>query len=535
MSYLKRLPKYPCHVRKTRIIYSKRKRQGKLSDICISFAQHLEIVALVNENINASFDKQTDFVCKGGQSKERSLWFHKDQNEKLSMWRCSNLECEWAAAHEDAGPKKDEINKDNILPKPSEETLRLEPIGDELIKYFAGRQITADILQKNVMQKISNKSVIAFTYRRNGELVSCKFRNSKIKEYWQAKNGEKILYGLDGIKEGNDIVIVEGELDKLSMEQAGIPNCVSVPDGAPQKVSKKLPTKREDSNLRYLSDCYGHVDKASRIVLATDGDQCDNVLRRCIALYNSITYFLGFLRCWRVTWPKKDESSCYKDANEVLVHLGAEALRHIVETAEKYEILDDPTADEVNKKPSEETLRLEPLGDKLIEYFAGRKISADILQKNAVMQMIDDKNVIAFTYRRNGELVNCTFYSITSRKLWQAKNGERILYGLDGIKEGNDIVIVADELDKLSMEQAGIPNCISLPVSALQKASKNALSDKRKDLKFKYLLDCNGVKNASRIILATHGNRPGPGLAELSSVLGKERFVIKMFKKTINE
>lgn len=35
---------------------------------------------------------------------------------------------------------------------------------------------------------------------------------------------------------------VEGEIDKLSMEQAGLINCVSVPDGAPQKVStKELP------------------------------------------------------------------------------------------------------------------------------------------------------------------------------------------------------------------------------------------------------------------------------------------------------
>nr|GEV36365.1 hypothetical protein [Tanacetum cinerariifolium] len=119
----------------------------------------------------------------------------------------------------------------------------------------------------------------------------------------------------------------------------------------------------------------------------------------------------------------------------------------------------------------------------LIEYFAGRMISAETLQKNAMMQMIDDKNVIAFTYRRNGELVNCNFYSITSKNFWQAKNGERILYGLDGIEEGNDIVI---------------------------------------ESRFKYLLDCNGVKNASRIILAIHDNRPGPALAELSSVLGKK-------------
>ncbi|GKD04139.1 hypothetical protein Tco_1179113, partial [Tanacetum coccineum] len=34
-------------------------------------------------------------------------------------------------ALEEASLKKDEINKDNILPKPSEENLRLEPRGDE--------------------------------------------------------------------------------------------------------------------------------------------------------------------------------------------------------------------------------------------------------------------------------------------------------------------------------------------------------------------------------------------------------------------
>ena len=32
---------------------------------------------------------------------------------------------------------------------------------------------------------------------------------------------------------------VEGEIDKLSMEEAGFLNCVSVPGGAPQVVSTK--------------------------------------------------------------------------------------------------------------------------------------------------------------------------------------------------------------------------------------------------------------------------------------------------------
>lgn len=36
---------------------------------------------------------------------------------------------------------------------------------------------------------------------------------------------------------------VEGEIDKLAMEEAGFLNCVSVPDGAPCRVSDKdVPT-----------------------------------------------------------------------------------------------------------------------------------------------------------------------------------------------------------------------------------------------------------------------------------------------------
>ncbi|KAJ0018128.1 hypothetical protein Pint_11347 [Pistacia integerrima] len=51
------------------------------------------------------------------------------------------------------------------------------------------------------------------------------------------RSTEKWLFGLDDIKEAAEIIIVEGEMDKLVMEEAGFLNCVSVPCGAPQKAS----------------------------------------------------------------------------------------------------------------------------------------------------------------------------------------------------------------------------------------------------------------------------------------------------------
>ncbi|KAJ8450704.1 hypothetical protein Cgig2_021176 [Carnegiea gigantea] len=139
--------------------------------------------------------------------------------------------------------------------------------------------------------------VIAFTYRRNGALVSCKYRDA-VKRFWQEVDTEKIFYGLDDVKNATDIIIVEGEIDKLAMEEAGFRNCVSVPDGAPPKISRKdVPAP----------------DQASRIILATDGDPPGQ------ALAEELARRLGRERCWRVKWPKKNEVESFKDANEVSI------------------------------------------------------------------------------------------------------------------------------------------------------------------------------------------------------------------------
>uniref|UniRef100_A0A5B6YGN9 Toprim domain-containing protein n=1 Tax=Davidia involucrata TaxID=16924 RepID=A0A5B6YGN9_DAVIN len=276
--------------------------------------------------------------CCGGQSMERSLSFHINQNRDFAMWRCFRVECGWAGqVFADDGATyngANQINKVNSSRKMTEESLRLEPLGDELIAYFAERMISKEVLRKNaVMQISSNQNVIAFTYRRNGFLVSCKYRRTIDKKFWQEKGTEKILYGLDDIKEADEIVIVEGEIDKLSMEEAGICNCVSVPDGAPQKVStKELPSLEKDTRFQYLWNCKEYLEKASRIVLATDGDVPGQALAEELALR------LGRERCWQVSWPKKDEFSCFKDANEVLKNLGPVALRDTICNAKLYRV-----------------------------------------------------------------------------------------------------------------------------------------------------------------------------------------------------
>lgn len=75
----------------------------------------------------------------------------------------------------------------------------------------------------------------AFPYYRNGELVNIKYR-SLDKEFSQVPKAEKVLFGVDDCKGASEIIIVEGEMDKLALEEAGFRHVVSVPDGAPPRL-----------------------------------------------------------------------------------------------------------------------------------------------------------------------------------------------------------------------------------------------------------------------------------------------------------
>ncbi|KAF2306106.1 hypothetical protein GH714_012579 [Hevea brasiliensis] len=223
--------------------------------------------------------------CKGGRSIERSLSVHIVEDADFAMWRCYRTCCGWAGqAFADGRVTNEGMNIIFKVSSPRQitaEGIILEPIAN---CYFGDRMISEETLRRNsVMQMAGNQGIIAFTYRRNGNLIGCKYRTME-KIFWQDKGTEKWLYGLDDINEATEIVIVEGEIDKLSVEEAGFRNCVSVPGGAPQIVSAKdLPSWKKDKAYQYLWNCKEYLDKVSRIILATDGDVCGQALAEELA------------------------------------------------------------------------------------------------------------------------------------------------------------------------------------------------------------------------------------------------------------
>ncbi|KAL5199764.1 hypothetical protein ABZP36_020967 [Zizania latifolia] len=269
-----------------------------------------------------TFQRMMCPMCKGGSSEEWNLSVFIRMDGVNTTWNCFRSTCGWkgyvqpdgfpklSQAKHDTECETDQDGKPNVAinkvyRKICEQDLHLEPLCNELVTYFSERMISAETLLRNsVMQcNRNNKIVIVFTYKRDGVLVGCKYREVS-KKFLQ----------------------VEGEIDKLSMEESGYHNCVSVPDGAPPRVSSKLPDKDQDKKYQFLWNCKDYLDSASRIILATDADPPGQALAEELARRR-----LGKERCWRVNWPKKNEKEVCKDANEVLMFLGPQALKRVIE------------------------------------------------------------------------------------------------------------------------------------------------------------------------------------------------------------
>lgn len=103
---------------------------------------------------------------------------------------------------------------------------------------------------------------------------------------------------------GEEVIIVEGELDKLALNEAGFPNVLSVPDGAPSKPHDgPLPNPKLDTKFSYVHACEPLLARAARVILATDNDAPG------AALAHELARRLGRDRCMVVQWPSDAGSS----------------------------------------------------------------------------------------------------------------------------------------------------------------------------------------------------------------------------------
>ena len=215
-----------------------------------------------------------------------------------------------------SGTTKFEKKKEFIRPEKIKVNLT-----ERVIKWFGERGISEPTLQhwkigeslQYFPQVGKKRRAINFNYYRENNLVNVKYRDGQ-KNFKMVSGAELIFYGLDNIKTMEKIFIVEGEIDALSLHEAGIYSVCSVPNGA----------SKGNQRLEYLDNCFEYFKDKKEIILCTDNDNPG------IELRNELARRFGAYRC------KYVDFGAFKDANEILTTKGAETLRNVIKTAKNF-------------------------------------------------------------------------------------------------------------------------------------------------------------------------------------------------------
>ena len=203
-------------------------------------------------------------------------------------------------------------NVDRVYVKPDAiHIVENKELSENVYKWFNDRGISYQTLNdlnitegKEYMPQTSKvENTIQFNYYIGDELINIKYRDGR-KNFKLYKGAEKIFYNINNIVGYEYCVIVEGEMDALSIYEAGIPNVVSVPNGA----------TLNSNNLDYLDNCIDYFTDKEKIIIAVDQDEPGQ------ALQQELVRRLGAEVCYLA-----DFEDC-KDANEYLLKYGKEKL-----------------------------------------------------------------------------------------------------------------------------------------------------------------------------------------------------------------
>ena len=209
-----------------------------------------------------------------------------------------------------------------------------EPLDENMRNWFEQRGIPAEVAETEGIFKTSRKmpqtgnieKCIVFPYFVNEELVNRKYREGA-KHFMLEANAQLVPWRIDHILHTSECIVTEGEMDALSFIVAGYDNVISVPNGA-------------QKNLTYLDEFIEtHFENKSRIYIAADTDA------KGLELRAELVRRFGEEKCRIVTYGE----GC-KDANELLMNQGAEALKKAIAEAQEVPLEGIFTADDVREE-----------------------------------------------------------------------------------------------------------------------------------------------------------------------------------------
>lgn len=264
--------------------------------------------------------------CHGGDHQDKKTFAISPESgvfvcKRGSCGKRGNLEALAALFHEEIhidGMKHCTSNQTNrgwTLPE-----TKLSPPTDKIYQYFASRGISKETVDVFKIQSDS-KGMIVFPFYENGVNVFEKFRrpwkpgpNDKGSKEWRTPGTKPVLFGMDLCAFSKPLIITEGQIDAMSLYEAGIQNAVSVPSGC--------------EDLSWIENCYDWLEKFKTIILFGDNDEPGQKMVKTLAKR------LDESRCKIVEdYPEIPSGGFCKDANEILYRFGGLKLVEMVENA----------------------------------------------------------------------------------------------------------------------------------------------------------------------------------------------------------
>ena len=234
--------------------------------------------------------------------------------------------------------RKGKVTREYTKPPVLNKTIKPALVNGKTLDWFKTRDISKGTLDKMKVTQGSEfmpqtgkkESTIQFNYYMGDELINVKYRDGR-KNFKVYKGAEKVFYNINSLVGHPDCIIVEGEMDALSLCEVGITNVVSVPNGATLNTN----------NLDYLDSCIDYFTDKEKIIIAVDTDEAG------LALQRELVRRLGAEVCYLVTF-----DDC-KDANEYLTKHGDTALIKKIVTAKPVPLENVTTFNDIEDEVSD--------------------------------------------------------------------------------------------------------------------------------------------------------------------------------------
>lgn len=264
-------------------------------------------------------------LCHGGSNKDKNTFSINLKNGKCSCKRSScsykgnmiTLSRDFGFELTDGVSRYYNINNYNGQFRKFKDSHKEST--DKAIKYLEQRGISESVARRyGITTKEDNPDILVFPFRNeNGELKFIKYRNMEFvkgesqgsKEWCEAKC-MPILFGMDQCNADNEtLIITEGQIDSLSVAEAGFENAISVPTGK--------------NGFTWISHCWNWMHQFKKLIVF--GDKEEDEITLLSEIKNRFKLQISVV-------DKENYKDC-KDANEILNKYGIEQVRKCIKNA----------------------------------------------------------------------------------------------------------------------------------------------------------------------------------------------------------